>query len=730
MAGHRPSPKLGPMAATRRRWALGVVLACAFTLPQAASAVEPAVARPHFVSGTEPRAGGSAFFVAAPGEAGAVAVTTAHAFSLADLALAHEVRFELAAAKERVSVASRLHAEPGKPFSAKGGTLRDDFLVFALDLAPRGVRTLPLCQSDCAKVGQRVRVLGAPASGAADEDDYFGRITKAADDELEVELDVPADLRGFGGGPVLRQPGGDVIGILQAQWPDNDGLRLGVAPIDGVRAALARPLDGGLGRPFAGFAARAGLTAGAAAGGKAEAAARAAAANEPAAEGLLDEAGSQGPLLGRAGALSTDLRLAIDHPAEGGVVTDAEGAFVAGRALALLGEFRRFDVMLVIDTSDSTRSASGADVNENGVLGEDRLLGVFPITDAGDSILAAEVAAARRVLDSFDARSTRVGLATFAGSPLQPPATITIGGGSSGLPALTEQALTTEYSLVEKALDRVLARGPEGLTNMTEGVRIAVRELKGFRGAISKPDPESEKVVLFFTDGQPTLPYDNSPPQNIRSVLRAADQARRAGVVIHSFALGPEALDGPLAAVEMARASRGRFTPVRRPGDLVRVIENVNFANLDLLEVRNRTLERPATELVQKADGGFGALVPVQPGRNVIHVRARASDGTEAEAEVAIQFLPEASPAGTPAALVSLRNQLLEQRIVSLRRDRIAAERERQEEVRRELELEIERERTAAEARAATQRRELRIEPAPEDDAESEPEAGAPPAAP
>jgi hypothetical protein len=723
MAGHRPSPKLGPMAARQRRLApgLGLGLACALALPHAAGAIDPAVARPHFVSGTEPRAGGSAFFVAAPGEAGAVAVTTAHAFSLADLALSHEVRFELAAAKERVSVASRLHAEPGKPFSAKGGTLRDDFLVFALDLAPRGVRTLPLCPRDCAKVGQRVRILGAPASGAADEDDFFGRITKAAADQLEVELDVPADLRGFGGGPVLRQPGGDVIGILQAQWPEADGLRLGVAPIDGVRAALAKPLDGGLGRPFAGFAARAGLTAGAAAGGKAG---RAAAANAPAVEGILDDAGSHGPLLGRAGALSTDLRLAIDHPDEGGIVSDAEGAFVAGRALALLGEFRRFDVMLVIDTSDSTRTASGADVNENGVVGEDRLLGVLPITDAGDSVLAAEVAAARRVLDSFDARNTRVGLVTFAGNPLQSPGTIVIGGGGARPPALTEQELTTEYGLVEKALDRVLSRGPEGLTNMTEGVRLAVRELKGFRGAISKPDPESEKVVLFFTDGQPTLPYDNSPPQNVRSVLRAADQARRAGVVIHSFALGPEALDGPLAAVEMARASRGRFTPVRKPGDLIRVIENVNFANLDLLEVRNRTLDRAATELVQKADGGFGALVPVQPGRNVIQVRARASDGTEAEAEVEIQFVPEASPTSTPPALVALRNQLLEQRIVSLRRDRIAAERERQEEVRRELELEIERERAAAEARAATQRRELRIEPAPEAGEELEPEEG------
>lgn len=696
------------MTARTRLLALGLVLAGALAVPSAARAVEAAVARPRFVAGTEPKAGGSAFFVAAPGDAGAVAVTTAHAFALGDLVQASEVSFELAADKQRVSVASRLHAEPGRPFSAAGGTLRDDFLIFALDLAPSGVRTLALCSSDCAKVGQRVRVLGAPASGAADEDDVFGVVTKAEPDQLEVRLDVPADLRGFGGGPVLRQPGGDVIGLLQAQWPGDDGLRLGVAPIDGVRAALAHPLDGGLGRPFAGFAARAGV---------APPAPGASRAVEAEAAGVLDDSTSQGPLLGHAGALSTELRLAIDYPSEGGIVTDAEGAFVAGRALALLGEFRRFDVMLVIDTSDSTRAASGSDVNENGVVGEDRMLGVFPITDAGDSILAAEVAAARRVLDSFDARNTRVGLVTFSGAPLAAPGTFVVGG-SVLPPALTEQPLTTEYKLVDKALERVLARGPEGLTNMTEGVRMAVRELKGFRGGVSQADPESEKVVLFFTDGQPTLPYDNSPQQNVRSVLRAADQARRARVTIHSFALGPEALDGPIAAVEMARVSRGRFTPVRKPGDLIQVIENVNFANLDQLTVRNGTLDRPATELVQKADGGFGALVPVQAGRNLIEVWARASDGTEARAQVAIHFLAGASPAATPPALVSLRNQLLEKRILTLRRDRIEAERERQEETRRQLELEIERER--AEQRAATQRRELKIEPVRED-AEDEP---------
>jgi hypothetical protein len=688
---------------------------------RAAGAAEPAVTKPRFVAGTEVRVGGSAFFVAIDREPGAVAVTTAHAFPLADLASAAEVSFLLGRSEQRASVASRLFAAPGQPFSAPGGTLRADFLIFALDLAPRGVRTLPLCSSRCAEVGQRVRILGAPATAPHAEDDVFGHVTKVAEDQLEVQLDVPADLRGWGGGPVLRHPEGDVIGLLQAQWPGEGGLRTGVGPIAGVREALGRPLDGGLGRAFAAFGpggaapsgpkASAGAARAAAPAGAGPATRSAQAGPTSSGETPLALSTPEGPLLGRAGALSTELRLAIDFPAEDAVVTDAEGAFVAGRALALLGEFRRFDVVLVIDTSDSTRAASGADVNENGVVGEDRVLGIFPTTDSGDSILAAEVAAAARVLDSLDPRSTRVGLVTFAGEPLSAPGTLEIGGGARP-DAVTEQALTTDYASVRKALQRVLERGPEGLTNMTEGVRMAVRELKGFRGGVSKPDPGSEKVVLFFTDGQPTLPYDGGAvAHNVRSVLRAASQARRTDVVIHSFAIGPEALEGPIAAVEMARITGGRFTPVRKAGDLMQVIENVDFANLERLVVRNQTLGRDATELVQKADGGFGALVPVAEGRNVIEVAARATDGSEARTQVVVHHLPGASPVEAPRELVALRNQLLEKRVINLKRGRVEAERARAEEVRRGIELEIERERAAAEERAQEQRRDLRIEP-------------------
>ena len=62
-------------------------------------------------------------------------------------------------------------------------------------------------------------------------------------------------------------------------------------------------------------------------------------------------------------------------------------------------------------------------------------------------------------------------------------------------------------------------------------------------------------------------------PDTGRAVWRAARRARRADTRLHSFATGPDALDGPIATVEMASRTRGYFTPVRHPGDLVDVVE-------------------------------------------------------------------------------------------------------------------------------------------------------------
>jgi hypothetical protein len=208
--------------------------------------------------------------------------------------------------------------------------------------------------------------------------------------------------------------------------------------------------------------------------------------------------------------------------------------------------------------------------------------------------------------------------------------------------------------------------------------------------------------VLFFTDGQPTLPYLASEAGNVGAVQAAAERARRAGVRIHSFAIGPEALEGPIAAVEAAALTDGVFTPVPDPGRLSEFVEAMALADVEEVAVRNATSGRPAHETRLHADGSFESLVPLEVGKNLLEVRARSRRGEEALATVLVHYAPGSARAALPAELLARSNRLLQNRLLALGV-------EQRERVRRELILEIERERASALARAATQRKELEL---------------------
>ena len=793
-----PSPRC-PAAALLA----SLLLALASTPGRAAEL--PAVARPELLGAdgapAKEGAGGTVFFLRLPA-GGVAAVGAAHSFELEKLAAAPAVEFRLGRSGKRVARATGFLAPPGTPFADKSASLRDDFVLFALDAAPAGARVLEPVGPEGVRQGDRVRLLGVPAMEPRDESALFGHVVAVASARLELELDVKADLRGWGGAPVLSAQSGRVLGILEAAWPAGDGFRLGAAPLDGILAAAATPLGDGRGRPFAAFGPGRGANATAAttraepraraaaadadgagaewdpgpdrgdgeqrasawaSGARAarDAAARKAAAGKAApgnaaegdaapaptsggsravaadaprgeaggaagggedadAEASADERPRAGPPAPRGDAPllrsergSGRLDLTVDYPGAGEVFGGATGAFVAGRAIAVLGERRRFDVMLVLDTSGSTAEMTGADVNGNGVVGSGGLSGLFRGNDAGDSVLSAEITAARQLLHSLDPRVARVGLVSFSGSPSAPPGTIVIGA-REGPPAVTEEPLTSDYARIERALDGVLGRGPYGGTHMAAGLDQAVIELLGLRGGLSEPDPEATRVVLFLTDGIPTLPIENALGPNVQAAVRAADRARRAHVQVHTFAIGAEALAGPIAPVEMAERTGGLFTPVRRPGDIGRVIEEVNLANIDEIRVRNATTGAEADELELGPDGSFRALVPLAPGKNRIEVTARASDGAERSETVLLEYAPDAKMPEVPPDYVGARNALLEQRLAALKRVSVDIDRQRAEQARRELALEIERERAQALERAAAQRKELRIEPAPE----------------
>ncbi len=406
-------------------------------------------------------------------------------------------------------------------------------------------------------------------------------------------------------------------------------------------------------------------------------------------------------------------RLEVEYPADGAVVgPSACGLFVAGRATE--AERDGLDLVIVIDTSVSTAAASGGDVDADGSLGRSEVRQVGFVfgessSDPDDSILAAEVEAARRLLSSLDRRRTRVALVTFAGGPANP------GGGEFGgedrPDALTRTPLTTDHAQVQRALAELRLEVPAGGTHMAAALDRATIELLGLNGARSTVEPRHARAVVFFTDGRPTLPYGvGAEADNVRTALQGAARANRAKVRVTTLAVGPDALEGPLAVLEIASQTGGQFIPVRNAGDVVAAVREVDLSGLEALELRNATTGQRAQPFRMTPDGSWGGFVPLAPGVNRIEVVARSEGGARTRAELSVDFDPEAPPLAIPREFDFLGSGALGDCLRNTGRVDLTAEEARAEQVRKQLRVEIERERVGARKRAAQQRKRLEIE--------------------
>jgi hypothetical protein len=342
------------------------------------------------------------------------------------------------------------------------------------------------------------------------------------------------------------------------------------------------------------------------------------------------------------------IRLTVESPVRGVTIeSKMHMAEVRGIASAEGGDIQGYDVMVVLDVSRSTETASGADVDGDGEVGENPQLGLyapgeFPedmrSTDPDDTILHAEVKAARTILDGFDPKRVRVGLITFSGK--SDPAT----GrriDRKQKDAFLQVPLTHDYGQIEAALARVLAEGPSGATNFAAGIRLATRELTGLGGGSSAQKNGMKPVILFLTDGQPSFPAGLatvSDPGDIEAAVAAARVAQQAGIRINSYALGPDALTKPLAATEIARVTLGTFTPVVNPGDIGAALQTVSFANVEDIGMLNLTTREDSADIRLNPDGSFQGFVPVREGTNRVLVNALASDGSEANVEISFTF--------------------------------------------------------------------------------------------
>ncbi len=317
----------------------------------------------------------------------------------------------------------------------------------------------------------------------------------------------------------------------------------------------------------------------------------------------------------------------ITSPKDGSSIKqDKELVIVTGKVSTEEMPVPSVDLLLVIDVSSSTARYAGVDFTEadqppvsSSGKGSGRPIGVFgggigggvPIMmDLKNSVLVAEVSASRRLLSQLNSEMTRVGIVTFGES------------------AELLQPLTHDFDQVRRSLEEVLIAGPHGGTHMVGGIRLSIRELTGL--ARSQRRKDTIRIQLLLTDGFPTLPIGGgrkAAPEDTDLAINAARIAGNAGIKIHVFALGEEALSSPRAAVGIAKKSGGIFTPVVRPADILTVLEKLSVIGVDTVEVFNQTTGKRATQMRLEADGFFSSALLMAEGLNRIQVLARASGG-------------------------------------------------------------------------------------------------------
>lgn len=388
------------------------------------------------------------------------------------------------------------------------------------------------------------------------------------------------------------------------------------------------------------------------------------------------------------------VRILIEAPKAGEKVQNkVHQAPIRGTAVAAGERPALFDVMIVIDISGSTKVASGVDVDGDGVVGINPQFELLPAgtypedtvsTDPGDTILAAEIAAADALIANLEQSGRiRVGIITFSGEM-----------NDQGMrksydqqDAWVEVPLTSDFAAARRRLPAILARGPYGGTNFAAGLRTAIGELVGLSGARSQPRPDAKRVILFLTDGLPTFPIgvgSVSDPGDIEAALTAARLAHKAGITVNTYALGPNALTNPFAATEVARITLGNYLPVQNPGNIVSFLQGVSFANVDDVVFTNLTTKEVSYDVNLLPDGSFTGFVPVREGRNQVRVTALAADGSSGSVDLELDFETSGLTERELALELERVRERNKQLMLLVERERIQRFRERQ---RKELEI-------------------------------------------
>jgi hypothetical protein len=341
-----------------------------------------------------------------------------------------------------------------------------------------------------------------------------------------------------------------------------------------------------------------------------------------------------------------------------------------------VGDPVEHDVVLVIDVSGSTALASGVDVDEDGKLGRQQRRredwrSFNPRTlssDPGDTVLAAELVAARRLVELLDADRTRIGIVAFAdGARILAP----LGSDAARIDRALRE-LEEAFGSGATDIGRAIARGAEALL------------------AGQVPEAKARRLTLLvLSDGWPTAP--GSAELAARTAFEAAQAAAARGIRIDAFGLGLQSLGENDVYAQIATVSGGRYRPLAQPAEVIHELPRIDLAEVASIELVNATTGAAGRAVRARPDGSFDGFLLLAPGENRIRVTVRAAAGASHSDERHVFF--DARAPRDPAEAEAFDRRLLEL-VATLERRRIeaelAAELEAARQQRRELEVRAE----------------------------------------
>lgn len=399
-----------------------------------------------------------------------------------------------------------------------------------------------------------------------------------------------------------------------------------------------------------------------------------------------------------AGEVSSPPQIAFAYPPPGSILGGPETVFLAGRVTGDLARGERLDLVLAIDLSRSACQAPGQPVRG----GPERCVPPGPGTGAAPGrVVDVELAAARALLALLDPSRTRVGVVSIGG-PVSRAVHRFEGPDDGFLGARLELAPTSDFAEVAGRLDALATREPDGPTNLAGALRRATLSLNRL------DSPASRRSILLMTDGVPSAPRE-TPHENLVETLRAADWTARHGVRVLCFAIG-EAIEEPVAALEIADRTGGEFYPVSDVSHLPVLFELLDLDQIAALEVQNLTMGAPAVHRRLGHDGSWDAVAPLTEGVNRLRVSLRTEGGSETAHELEVSYRREATSPAVPPELASRREAARTEELTVLSSHVSALEREAATRTRARLAATIARERAAARRTADAQRRELALE--------------------